>query len=217
MQEMTFIRSEEDLRFHIKELTAAHPVFAPLAKEAGEVPIRWLDPGFQGLIFVVSGQQISIHAGRAIFNRLSEALGQISPQALAAAGDDVLRAAGFSAPKIRTLRALQEAALCGALDLAALERGSAEEAIASLCCIKGIGPWTAEVYLLFAAGHPDIFPAADLALQESARIAFGLNGRPATRDLRAMSDAWAPWRSAAARLLWAYYRVKKGGKQAAPV
>lgn len=118
---------------------------------------------------------------------------------------------------IRTLRALQEIALSGGLDLAALEQASAEEAIAALCAIKGIGPWTAEVYLLFAAGHPDIFPAANLALQEAARLAFALEARPGTRDLRAMSEEWSPWRSAAARLLWAYYRVKKGGKAVAPV
>jgi DNA-3-methyladenine glycosylase II len=214
---MRFIRSDEDLSFHIESLAAAHPVFLPLAKETGSVPIRWLDGGFRGLVWVVTGQQISVHAGRAIFNRLDEALGTITPASLAGASDEVLRKAGFSAPKIRTLRALQEAALSGALDLDALENGHAGEAIASLCTIKGVGPWTAEVYLLFAAGHPDIFPAADLALQESARLAFNLEARPATREMRAMSDAWTPWRSAAARLLWAYYRVKKGGKQVAPV
>ena len=214
---MRFIHSDEDLDWHIGRLAKAHPVFAPLAAETGSVPIRWLDGGFKGLVFVVTGQQISIAAGRAIYGRLEAALGGITPETLAAAGDDVLRAAGFSAPKIRTLRALQEAALSGALDLTALERASAEEAITALCAIKGIGPWTAEVYLLFAAGHPDIFPSADLALQEAARLAFGLDARPGPRDLRAMSDAWSPWRSAAARLLWAYYRVKKGGKATAPV
>ncbi|MGC2629075.1 MAG: DNA-3-methyladenine glycosylase 2 family protein [Rhodomicrobium sp.] len=214
---MRFIHSDEDLDWHIARLAEAHPVFAPLAAETGSVPIRWLDPGFKGLVFVVTGQQISIAAGRAIYNRLEAALGGITPEALAEASDDVLRAAGFSAPKIRTLRALQEAALNGGLDLAALERGTAGDAAAKLCAIKGIGPWTAEVYLLFAAGHPDIFPAADLALQEAARIAFALDSRPAPQQLRAMSDAWAPWRSAAARLLWAYYRVKKGGKAVAPV
>jgi DNA-3-methyladenine glycosylase II len=210
---MRFIRSDEDLAWHVAKLAKAHPVFAPLRKEAGAIPARWLDRGFKGLVWVVTGQQISVAAGRAIFGRLEAALGEISAETLAAAGDDVLRAAGFSAPKMRTLRALQEAAL----DFDALEEKSAEEAILSLCAIKGVGPWTAEVYLLFAAGHPDIFPAADLALQESARIAFALDARPSTRDLRAMSDAWAPWRSAAARLLWAYYRVRKGGKTGAPV
>lgn len=214
---MRFIHSDEDLAWHIAQLAEAHPEFAPLAAEAGSVPIRWLDAGFKGLVFVVTGQQISIAAGRAIYNRLESALGGICPEALAAASDDVLRAAGFSAPKIRTLRALQEAALSGGLDLESLESAQSEDAIAALCAIKGVGPWTAEVYLLFAAGHPDIFPAADLALQEATRLAFALDARPAPRDLRAKSEAWSPWRSAAARLLWAYYKIRKGGKAVTPV
>ncbi len=214
---MHFIRSDEDLERHIGSLAQAHPVFAPLRAEAGAIPVRWLDRGFKGLVWVVTGQQISVAAGRAIYGRLETALGEITPETIAAANDDVLRAAGFSAPKIRTLRQLQAVALSGDLDLEALEARSSEEAILSLCAIKGIGPWTAEVYLLFAAGHPDIFPAADLALQESARLAFALDARPSTRELREMSNAWSPWRSAAARLLWAYYRVRKGGKAVTPV
>ncbi len=214
---MRFIRSDEDLEWHIGSLTQAHPIFEPLRQAAGAVPVRWLDRGFKGLVFVVTGQQISVAAGRAIYGRLEKALGDITAETVAAASDDVLRAAGFSAPKIRTLRALQDAAMAGTLNLDALEKQSAEKAIHSLCNIKGIGPWTAEVYLLFAAGHSDIFPAADVALQESTRIAFALDSRPTTRDLREMSDAWAPWRSAAARLLWAYYRVRKGGKAVTPV
>jgi DNA-3-methyladenine glycosylase II len=165
----------------------------------------------------VTGQQISVAAGRAIYGRLEAALGEITPETVAATSNDVLRAAGYSAPKIRTIRALQEAALNGALNLTLIEEGAAEDAIAALCEIKGVGPWTAEVYLLFAAGHPDIFPSADVALQEAARLAFSLEVRPTARDLRAMSEAWSPWRSAAARLLWAYYRVKKNGKAVTPV
>lgn len=214
---MRFIRSDQDLAWHIDSLAQAHPVFAPLRQAAGAVPARWLDPGFKGLVFVVTGQQISVAAGRAIYGRLEAFLGDVTAETVAAASDETLRAAGYSAAKMRTLRALQEAALSGALDLNALEEKSAEEAILSLCAIKGIGSWTAEVYLLFAAGHPDIFPAADVALQEAARLAFALPARPATRDLRVASDAWSPWRSAAARLLWAYYRVRKGGKTVTPV
>jgi DNA-3-methyladenine glycosylase II len=214
---MRFIRSDDDLARHIGGLTEAYPIFEPLRQAVGAVPVRWLERGFKGLVFVVTGQQISVAAGRAIYGRLEAALGDITAETVAAASDDVLRAAGYSAPKMRTLRALQEAAIAGTLDLDALEEQSAEEAIHSLCHIKGIGPWTAEVYLLFAAGHPDIFPAADVALQESARLAFALDARPVTRDLREMSDAWSPWRSAAARLLWAYYRVRKGGKTVTPV
>ena len=135
-----FIQSDEDLAWHIARLAEAHPVFAPLSAEAGAVPIRWLDGGFKGLVFVVTGQQISIAAGRAIYNRLEAALEGITAEKLAASGDDVLRAAGFSAPKIRTLRAIQEAALSGQLDLATLERKGADEAIPALCGIKGNRP-----------------------------------------------------------------------------
>jgi DNA-3-methyladenine glycosylase II len=211
------IRSDEDLRWSIEQLSSAHSVFEPISAEAGDVPIRWLDGGFKGLVFVVTGQQISVAAGRAIFNRLEAALGTIAPETIEGASDEVLRAAGFSAPKIRTLRALQQAASNGLLDLDALHDLPPQAAIDALCEVKGIGPWTAEVYLLFAAGHPDIFPAADLALQEAARLAFTLDQRPSAKELRAMSEAWAPWRSAAARLLWAFYRVRKGGKAVAPV
>jgi DNA-3-methyladenine glycosylase II len=214
---MHFIRSDEDLAGHIEELVRAHPVFAPLQETAGVVPVRWLDRGFRGLVFVITGQQISVAAGRAIYGRLEGALGDITAETLAAADDTILREAGYSRPKMRTLRALQEAALSGGLDLAAIEAMDAGRAIVELSAIKGIGPWTAEVYLLFAAGHPDIFPAADVALQESMRLAFDLPTRPSTRALREISDAWTPWRSAAARLLWAYYKVRKGGKLVTPV
>lgn len=214
---MRFIRSDADLNWHIDNLAQSHPVFAPIRAETGEVTLRWLDPGFKGLVWVITGQQISVAAGRAIFNRLEAALGEITAEAVATADDEVLRSSGFSAPKIRTLRALQEAVLSNALDLEALDQASAEEAIAALCAVKGIGPWTAEVYLLFAAGHPDIFPAADLALQEAARLAFLLDARPKTEIFRDMAKDWSPWRSAAARLLWAFYRTKKNGKVVTPV
>src|SRR5271157_5164670 len=96
-----FIHSDDDLNRHIESLAEAHPIFAPLREETGGVPLRWLDGGFKGLVWVVTGQQISVAAGRAIFGRLEAALGEITAETVAAAGDDVLRAAGFSAPKIR--------------------------------------------------------------------------------------------------------------------
>jgi DNA-3-methyladenine glycosylase II len=142
--------------------------------------------------------------------------GAITAEAILAADDATLRAAGFSAPKIRTLRAISEAAAAGVLDLDGLGAFSAEDAIAHMTAIKGVGPWTAEVYLLFALGHPDIFPAKDVALQEAARLAFDLPARPTEKQLAAMAEAWRPYRSAAARLLWAYYRVAKA-RDAAPV
>jgi DNA-3-methyladenine glycosylase II len=211
-----FIRTEEDLEAHLAALAAAAPCFAPVRVLAGEVPLRWLDGGFAGLVWVITGQQISVAAGRAIYNRCEAALGAITAEAILAADDACLRAAGFSAPKIRTLRAISEAAAAGALNLDGLGAFSAEDAIAHMTAIKGVGPWTAEVYLLFALGHPDIFPAKDVALQEAARLAFDLPARPTEKQLAAMAEAWRPYRSAAARLLWAYYRVAKA-RDAAPV
>ncbi|MDX2265323.1 MAG: DNA-3-methyladenine glycosylase 2 family protein [Hyphomicrobiales bacterium] len=211
-----FIRSEADLAAHLDALSASAPSFAPLRVIAGEVPLRWLDSGFAGLVWVITGQQISVAAGRAIYNRCQAALGAITAEAILAADDATLRAAGFSAPKIRTLRAISEAAAAGALDLDGLGRFSAEEAIVHMTAIKGVGPWTAEVYLLFALGHPDIFPAKDVALQEAARLAFDLPARPTDKQLAAMAEEWRPYRSAAARLLWSYYRAAKS-RDAAPV
>jgi DNA-3-methyladenine glycosylase II len=214
---MRRILTEADLVQHVNELSAAHPHFQPIAGLAGEVPLRWLDPGFAGLVWVITGQQISVAAGRAIYQRLESKCEAVTPEAVRKLSDDDLRAAGFSGGKIRTVRAVQEAMLAGTLRLEDLHDLPADEAVKTLSAIKGIGPWTAEVYLLFAAGHPDIFPAADIALQEAVRLAFGGDTRPRAKELEVMAQAWSPWRSAAARLLWAYYRVAKNSKSGAPV
>jgi DNA-3-methyladenine glycosylase II len=207
------IKTEDDLRWHVSRLAEAHPKFAEIAASVPEIPMRWLDPGFKGLVWVITGQQISVAAGRAIFGRLEAALETVSAETVSRAPDELLREAGYSAGKIRTLRAVQEATLAGDVNFEALHDMDADEAIAALCQIKGIGPWTAEVYLLFAAGHPDIFPAGDVALQEAVRLAFGGDSRLAQKTLRAMTKDWSPWRSAAARLLWSYYRIQKLGRQ----
>ncbi|MDZ4790405.1 MAG: DNA-3-methyladenine glycosylase 2 family protein [Hyphomicrobiales bacterium] len=212
-----FIKTEDDLERHLQMLVATSPDFARVREAAGEVPLRWLDGGFAGLVWVITSQQISVAAGRAIYNRCEAALGDVTASTILAAEDHILKTAGFSAPKIRTLRAIAEAERAGALDLGGLAALDAADAIAHLTAIKGIGPWTAEVYLLFALGHPDIIPAKDVALQEAARLAFGLADRPSDKMLAQMAQAWRPYRSAAARVLWAYYRVAKAGRDAAPV
>jgi DNA-3-methyladenine glycosylase II len=211
------IASDADLAAHISALTGAHPHFRDLLSLAGAVPLRRIDPGFRGLFWIVTGQQISAAAGKAIFTRAEEALGTMSPDRLAEVDDAVLKAAGLSAPKIRTLRAVSAAILAGDLDLDGLLALQAGDAVTHLCTVKGIGRWTAEVYLLFALGHPDIFPAGDLALQEGVRMAFELDERPKEKELLARAEGWRPHRSAAARLVWAYYgAVKRGGANAAP-
>lgn len=213
------IASDEALAAHIAALIGVDARFAALHEVAGDVPLRWLDPGFKGLVRVIAGQQISAAAGHAIFTRCEAALGPGATMAetLLAADDAALRTTGLSTPKIRTLRAVAEAIRSGALDLDGLLLLETEVAVERLCAVKGIGRWTAEVYLLFAAGHPDIFPAGDLALKDAARQGFALPERPAEKAFAAMALQWQPYRSAAARLLWAYYAaVKRGGKNAAP-
>jgi DNA-3-methyladenine glycosylase II len=210
------IASDDDLACHITALIDVDSRFATLYDMTGAVDIRWLEPGFGGLVRVIAGQQISAAAGLAIFKRCEAALSKLAPSVILAADDTALRATGLSTPKIRTLRTVAEAVESGALDLDGLLRIEAETAIAELCAVKGIGRWTAEVYLLFAAGHPDIFPAGDLALQNAARQGFALMERPTEKALGEMARSWQPFRSAAARLLWAYYAAAKGGKNSAP-
>jgi DNA-3-methyladenine glycosylase II len=208
---------EDWLAAEAAALAAAHPVFAPLLAATGPLPLRPLESGFAGLAWVVLGQQISVGAQRAIHGRLAAALGPITAEAFAAADDAALRQAGLSAGKVATLRGVAAAIAAGTLDLDSLAELEAEEAIARLSAMKGIGRWTAEVYLLFALRHPDVFPAADLALQEAARIGLGLAARPGEKELRALAAPWQPRRAVAARLLWAYYRHAKGLRETAPV
>lgn len=210
------IASARDLSKHLDALVAVAPEFAGVRIAAGEVPLRKIAPDYAGLVWVVMGQQISVAAARAILGRLEAALGEVTPAAVHAASDEVLRGAGLSVQKVRTLRAAADA-LENGLDLGALKRMEAADAIAALTTVKGIGRWTAEVYLLFALGHPDIFPAGDLALQEAARLAFDLDGRPKEKEFLMRADAWRPHRAAAARLLWAYYRAAKSGRDGTPV
>lgn len=209
------ITTSRSLSRHLDALVAIAPEFQGIRVAAGKISIRWLEPGFAGLVWVVMGQQISVAAARAIMTRLEAAIA-ITPEAVLAASDDTLRGAGLSIQKIRTIRAIAEAVQAG-LDFAALKALGAEEAVARLTAIKGVGRWTAEVYLLFALGHPDIFPAGDLALQEAARLAFDLEARPKEKEFLSRAELWRPHRAAAARLLWAYYRVAKAGRDGTPV
>lgn len=211
---LSFISAEAHLAAHLKKLAKADPSLAPILALAGEVPLRRIEPGLAGLAWIIAGQQISASAARAIFGRVEAALGAITAASIAAADDAALKGAGLSAPKIRTLRAVAGAVLQGAIDFGNVARCDAEEAVAALSAIKGIGRWTAEVYLLFALGHPDVFPARDLALQEAARIGFDLPERPGERELLARAEIWRPRRAAAARLLWAYYRAVKTARAA---
>lgn len=217
------IHVDDDLDRALAALEALDPArIAPMRARAGRPPLRRRAPGFEGLAAIVVSQQVSVASARAIEARLLGRFAPLEPAALAAASDEDLRACGLSAPKMRTLRACAEAILSGRLDLDALAHGDADQAHAALTAVTGIGPWTADIYLLFCLGHPDAFPAGDLALQEAARLAFGLKARPDARRLEALAKVWRPWRAVAARLLWSFYALAKAregvgvAQQAAP-
>ena len=182
---------------------------AEVLGERGGPALRRRDPGFEGLAWIIVGQQVSVASATAIFGRLKAGLGTLDASTVLATTDMDLRALGLSAPKQRTLRAIAEAIASGALDLAALGRSEAETAHATLRAIKGIGPWTADIFLLFCLGHADAWPAGDLALQEAARMALDLPARPSTKELIAIGERWRPHRGVAAHCLWAYYNARK--------
>lgn len=185
-------------------LAAREPRFAAALEETGTLPLRLRSGGYPALLQAICGQQLSVASAGACWQRLVEA-GVTEPGALLAADDETLRGCGLSRPKIRYARALAEADL----DYPRLAVIPESEAIETLTAVKGIGTWTAEIYLKFSVGRADVFAAGDLALQEAARILFDLPERPTDKALRAMAEAWSPWRAVAARILWAYYRVAK--------
>ncbi|NEX45035.1 DNA-3-methyladenine glycosylase family protein [Pseudotabrizicola algicola] len=170
----------------------------------GPLPLRRQPDGFAALLSAIVSQQVSVASARAIWGRL-EAAGLTAPEAMAAAGEAELRAVGLSRQKARYGQALAQAGI----DFAALRSQPDDAVIGTLVAVPGIGTWTAEIYAMFALGRADVFAPGDLALQEAARLLYGLEARPAERALRQMAERWSPWRSVAARVLWAYYRVAK--------
>lgn len=190
-------------------LQTADPRLTAVVRTAEIVPLRRHPAGFESLCNIIVSQQISKASADAIFARLKAAIDPFTPLTLLSLGDKPLIAAGLSRPKQKTFFAIAEACSTG-LDLEAMCILPADEAIAQMTVLPGVGPWTAEVYLLFCAGHPDVFPSADIALQNAVRHAFSLQERPSAKALAAIAAAWSPWRSVAARLFWAYYANMKG-------
>ncbi|EAQ01449.1 probable 3-methyladenine DNA glycosylase/8-oxoguanine DNA glycosylase [Pseudooceanicola batsensis HTCC2597] len=196
------IDTETDLATGFAALSRRDPAFAAIAHLTP--PLRRRTAGFATLFQAIVGQQVSTASAAAIWARL-EMAGLADPAALRAAGEEGLRAAGLSRPKIRYALALADAAP----DLDALNALSDEAAVRELTQLPGIGRWTAEIYLLTALGRPDVLPAGDLALQEAARILYHLEDRPQERAFRRMGEAWSPWRAVAARYLWELYGAEK--------
>jgi DNA-3-methyladenine glycosylase II len=207
---MTFyIHTEADLDQAIEGLIATDARWREALAAGGRPPLRRRPDGFAGLAAIVVSQQLSTASAKAIWERLEAALQPLSPEAVRLARTAKLARAGLSGPKIRTLKAIAHAIERGELDLAGLAALPADEAHQCLTAIHGIGPWTADIYLLFCLGHADAWPAGDLALQEAARLLLGLPERPSSRDMGPLAEAWRPWRGAAACMLWSYYRAAK--------
>ncbi len=200
---------QHTLRQHLAELLKVDPRLAAVYALAGDFPPRLREPGFAGLARIVCGQQVSVASADAIWGRLA-----LLPEATTAAGfltlgEAGLAGVGLSRSKFRTLTALATALHRGELDLACIAQAPAETAIAELTRHPGIGPWTAEIYLMFCAGHPDIFPSGDLALQKAVAHAFELPAINA-RELASLALAWSPYRATAALLFWRLYAVMRG-------
>jgi len=185
-------------------LAGREPKFAAALAVCGPLPLRRQEDGFAALLSAIVGQQVSVASARAIWGRL-ETAGLTYSAAMAEASDEALRAVGLSRQKARYGRALAQAGI----DFNSLRGEPDDSVIARLVAVPGVGRWTAEIYAMFALGRADVFAPGDLALQEAAKRLFRLESRSGDKVLRAMAEEWSPWRSVAARLLWAYYTVLK--------
>ena len=212
---MKRISTLDDIAAGLDALCAADSRLERVRAAAGAVPLRRTEPGFASLVSIVVSQQVSRASADAIFGRLIKIADPLTPEVLLAAGDGLFREAGLSRPKQRAVLAVSEAVREG-LDLAGLCELDAEAAIVAMTAVSGIGLWTAEVYLLSAAGHPDVFPARDVALQTAVGHAFGIDPRPGEKALIKIAESWSPHRGVASRLFWAYYREIKGREGAPP-
>ncbi|WP_370211308.1 DNA-3-methyladenine glycosylase [Roseovarius sp.] len=198
------IETLADVEEGAEALAALCPRLGAARTLCGELPLRRKPEGFAELLSAIVSQQVSVASANALWGRVAAA-GLTTPEAVAQATEESLRALGLSRQKIRYAKALAAAGI----DFDGLREMPSEAVIARLTEVAGIGRWTAEIYAMFSLGRADVFAHNDLALQEAARVLYGLETRPKERQMREMAQAWSPWRSVAARLLWAYYRVEK--------
>jgi len=182
-------------------LVEHEPRFASALQITGPLPLRLREGGVHQLLSAIVSQQLSVSAAASIWQRV-EAAGVTTPHAIQNSSDADMRALGLSRQKIRYARALADAGI----DFDALPEKPLDDVIAELTAVSGIGVWTAEIYAMFSLHRADVFAHADLALQEGARHLFDLDKRPTPKVMRELANAWRPWRSVAARLLWAYYK-----------
>lgn len=204
---MAFIRYPSDIQTGLDALATLDPRLAEIIEVSGPIPLRLNEPGFPGLASIVVSQMVSRASADAIWKRITAA-GPVSAAGYAALDPAVIATFGLSGAKARTLLHLSTAVSEGRFDLDSVSALETTEAIKAMTALPGIGPWTAEVYLMFCGGHVDIFPSGDVALQAAVGHAFAMDARPSAKNLGVIAEAWRPWRSVAARLFWAYYAVQ---------
>ena len=207
--------SGDDLRSGLEELARREPAIAAALESSGFPEPRTAERGYLSLLRTIVGQQVSIKAAASMWSKLQAAVGErVEPAAILAASDEALRGAGLSRQKMSYARSLADEVLSGRLNLDALAE-SDEEAIAELVRVKGIGRWSAEVYLLFAEGRPDIWPAGDLAVQVALGRIMGLADKPSEKLARELAEPWRPHRGALAIFTWHHYKMPQGGPASA--
>jgi len=172
----------------------------------GPIATRLRPGGFGTLLHSIVSQQVSVASAAAIWGRLEQAVDPLTPENFLRKRDATMRKVGLSAPKVRYGRALAQAIVAGDLELQRLPRMSDEDAIAHLTQVPGIGQWTAEIYLMFSLGRPDVFPSGDIALQNTFQMVVGLDERPSAKEIAVIAERWSPYRAVAARVLWTYLR-----------
>lgn len=197
-----FAVTEQTLPQALRALAMADPDVARALEEVGPPPLRYRPPGFATLLRIIVAQQVSLASAQAIADRLQAACDPVTPEGFLSLSDEDLRRVGLSRPKQRYGRALAAQVLSGELDLAAVADLDDEPAIAALTRAKGIGRWSAEVYLLFSLGRPDVFPVDDVGLMVGAQLLKRLAARPDRHGLLELGEPWRPYRAVAARLLW---------------
>jgi DNA-3-methyladenine glycosylase II len=203
------LNTQAELESAVNALVEQDPRLQPVLKLAGMPTLRRRDPGYAGLAAIVCGQQLSTASAAAIWARVSAAFDPFHHDTLRRARADRLGRLGLSAAKIKTLKNLARELATERLNLEALANQEADAAHQALTALHGIGPWTADVYLLFCLGHGDAWPAGDLAVQEAVKIGLGLPTRPTTKEMASLAEPWRPIRGAAAYLWWTYYRALK--------
>jgi DNA-3-methyladenine glycosylase II len=201
--------TQADLDDALSALVKQDRRLVPILELAGPPTLRRREPGFTGLAHIVCGQQLSTASAGAIWGRLQAAFDPFEPEAIRRARADRLGRLGLSAAKIKTLKHVARELAAERLNLDVLANEDADAAHNTLTALPGIGPWTADVYLLFCLGHGDAWPAGDLAVQEAIKVGLGLPARPTAKQMMPLAEAWRPLRGAAAHLWWSYYRAVK--------